>query len=126
MLHDIDRELSPLNVVSSHLLWGGAACPAPPLGWWVEQSCKCEGLFLGMVGEVPGSASRLREIQRLEGRGAQSAAAAMHAAWEAGGLPTRAAEEENHTRQVFAQRTRWRRRAIFGSAGGAGSTPRNG
>ena len=48
-----------------------------------------------MVGEVPGS-SRLREMQRLERRGTQSAAAAAHAAREA-------AEEESHTRQVSTE-----------------------
>ena len=55
-----------------------------------------------MVDEVLGSASRLREIQRLEGRAAQGAEAVAHAAREAGGVPTRTAKEESHTRQVFA------------------------
>ena len=55
-----------------------------------------------MVGEVSGSASHLRVVQKLERRGAQSAAATAHAARTAGGLPTRAAEEESHTRHVFA------------------------
>ena len=65
---------------------------------------QCKGLFLGTVGEVPvpGSASRTREIQRLERRGAQSAAAAAHAAREDGSLPARAGKEESHTRKVFA------------------------
>ena len=35
------------------------------------------------------------------------------------------AKEESHTRQVFRARTRLRRRAIFGSAGGAGSYTAN-
>ena len=48
-----------------------------------------------------------------------STAAAARTAWEAGGLPTRAAKEESHTRKFFAAYTRWRRRASFGSAGGA-------
>ena len=55
-----------------------------------------------MVGEVPGSVSRLREIHTLERRDAESVAAAAHASREAGGLPTGAAEEVRHTRQVFA------------------------
>ena len=63
---------------------------------------ECKGLFLWMIGEVPGSASRLREIHTLERRDAESAAAAAHASREAGGLPTGAAEEVRHTRQVFA------------------------
>ena len=69
----------------------------------IRAKLQCKGLFLGMVGEVPGSASRQREIQRVERRGAQCAAAGAHTLREAGGLPTRAAEEESHTRQVFAQ-----------------------
>ena len=60
------------------------------------------GAFLGLVSQVPGSLSRLRQIQRLERRCAQSAVAAAHAAREVGSLPTRAAKEESHTRQVFA------------------------
>ena len=63
---------------------------------------QCKDLFLGMVGEVPGSASRPLEIQMMERRGAQSAAATAHAAREAGGLPTGAAVEESHTRQFVA------------------------
>ena len=63
---------------------------------------QCKGMFLGMVGEVPGSASLQREIQRLERRGAEGAEAVAHAAREDGGVPTRAAKEESHTRQVFA------------------------
>ena len=54
------------------------------------------------VGEVLGSTSCIRETHRLERRGAQSAAATAQAAREAGGLPTKAAKEGSHTRQVFA------------------------
>ena len=88
----------------------------------VRAELPCKGLFPGLVGEVPGSSSRLREIQRLERCGSQGAKAAPHAAWEAGGAPTRTVKEECHARQVLAH-TRWRRRATFSSAGGAGSTP---
>ena len=63
---------------------------------------QCKGLFLGMVGEVLGSASRQRGTQRMVRRGARSPAAAAHAARKAGTIPTRAAKEESHTRQVFA------------------------
>ena len=49
-----------------------------------------------MVGKVPGSASRLREIQRLERCGAQGVVTA------AVGFPTPAAKDENHARRVFA------------------------
>ena len=62
----------------------------------------CKGLVLGLVGEVPGSASRLREIQRLERCGAQGTMAAAYAAWEADGVPTRAGKAESHARQVLA------------------------
>ena len=54
-----------------------------------------------MGDEVPGSASRSREIQRLKRRGAKSAEAAAHAAPEAVGVPTRAAKERE-PRQIFA------------------------
>ena len=59
-------------------------------------------LVPGLVGEVPGSASCIRETQRLERRGAQSAAAAAHAARGSWWSSTRAAKEASHTRQVFA------------------------
>ena len=74
-----------------------------------------------MVGEVLGSGSRQREVQRLERRGARGTEAAAHAAREAGGVPTPAAKDVVPS---FRARTR-KRRATFGSAGGAGSTPHN-
>ena len=84
----------------------------------VKHSCSARASFLGWLTQVPGSLSRHREIQRLEQRGALGAEAAAHAAWEDGGVPARAAKEESHTRAR-------RRRAIFGSAGGAFSTHHN-
>ena len=44
-----------------------------------REKLQCKGLYLGMVGEVVGSASRPREVRRLERRGAQGAEAAAHA-----------------------------------------------
>ena len=61
----------------------------------------------------------------MERRGAQGAETAAHAAWEAGGVPTRTAKEESHTRQVFAHAHAGEDRQFFGSAGGAGSSPRD-
>ena len=57
----------------------------------VRTELSCMGFFPGLVGQVLGSHSRIRETQRLERRGAQGAGAAAHAALEACGVPTRTA-----------------------------------
>ena len=103
---------------------GGRASVLHPSVALVEQSYNARASFLGWFAKS-WSASCLRETQRLEQRGAQSSAAAAHAAGEAGSLPTRAAKEESHTPLVFAH-------AHAGEDGKlwfcwrCGSTPHNG
>ena len=68
----------------------------------VEQSYSARTSFLGWLAKLLGRLSSLRKIQRLGRRGAQGAVVAARTAWEAGGVPTRTAKEESHTRQIFA------------------------
>ena len=61
-----------------------------------------KGLVPGLVGEIRGSASRLREIQRLKGCGAQGAEAAANAAREV--VFQREARRKRATHARFSRR----------------------
>ena len=83
-------------------------------------------LFPGMVGEVPGSASCICETQRLERPPECSGSGARcQGSWWSSKTSRGRREPHTHT-QSFRARTRWQRRASFGCAGDAGSTPHNG
>ena len=82
------------------------------------QVSQCKGLFLGMVGEVPGSASRLRETRRTQRQRRT--------------LPVKLVvfqREPRKKRATHAKFSRAHTSAKTGnlgcSAGGAGSTPHN-
>ena len=73
-----------------------------PLCRQVRGTLPCTVEVLGLVGEVFGAAARLLERQRMDQRGAEGEQAAPCVAWKAGGVPTRAAKETDHAREVLA------------------------